>query len=162
MKKQPSRFSYYRFMRQAYGPLLLSCDAGRHEDDIMVGEYSEGGGCKWEFCITQPLSDAVRVEMFRDSVRALKEPQVLAALIEMDSAHTLDEAEAILERHGILDGSDVARGETHPYEQERRIKGVAVELFEVVEAFVDAYDKKTNLKSIANAGRDVIRKAESK
>ncbi len=93
---------FRRFSKQNYWKNNKKAGA---KDDIMFGDYCEDGGGDWEFSIEEEdfgnEETALKIKMYNDTVKCLKNPQVIKSLIEMERKTTLDQAEVVLKDNGI-------------------------------------------------------------
>jgi hypothetical protein len=99
---------FRRFSKQWYW------DANHYNgtnDDIMVFDSSRDGGVKWEFRITfetftTSKDTAIRINIYEDSVKALKSEDVVTALIDLENTKTLDDVEHVLKSYGFREKID--------------------------------------------------------
>jgi hypothetical protein len=86
---------------------------------IMVMASSSGGGCAWEFSVTEhdfgSHGRAIKVGVFDDAFAAFAQiPEFYAALVA-EKVETLDETRALLDRMGAVDETErTPRGTPEP------------------------------------------------
>jgi hypothetical protein len=102
--------SFRRFSKQWYWQSNKKIGA---KDDICITSDAKDGGVYWEFSIKQidfsrtSRSSALKIQIFDDAVKALRNKKVVNMLIAMEGVSTLDEAEIVLREHKFKEKIDL-------------------------------------------------------
>ena len=78
----------------------------RYKNDILVGDYLEDGGCKWEFSIEQPNTRHIVISISRKDVDCLQEPRIIEALTSLKECITLSKVEGVLREANIPEAGE--------------------------------------------------------
>ena len=79
---------------------------------IMVGAASNGGGCAWEFVVTEHIlgsQTGIRLEMFDDSFDAFAQIPDFFTRLRTGKPSTLREVQALLDSMGAVDSTERQR-----------------------------------------------------